>query len=668
MCDFQFIMFRLKVLPVFQIFCIVKCFEIDISKTFYTGFLESGTEVILYVHGDINPFPSNVNKYLIQQIIVSSDYDTPMKYNFLRYMTPFNILILPYVQTYSQATGNVFRSMKNLIYATDTLIIYINASLFQQPWHVAKYNINRTDANKTKTEPVFQTSVKIVNAPSFKLVLNYSQFGDLTNAWTICNGYCSETPHKIVNFENILFHQKGIIQLHKRYFWSANNKKVPAWLADTYESTFFPESIHKQFSCDIAYKTRKYKNLIDHRFCWAKQMLASELSKIHNITFIKWTSVEDYTFYSQYAKNGFKDIWHEGLHLQYYSGSSYHYCLDTKLRNTTALLGYDTWIKPICNKTWILALCTWFSVAFFYTLKEKVSTILELLCKFTNNLLRSFYLLTCSGISISCKGSLITILVISSWFYWNLYGNNIIGLTIVEDKVEPFETVAEFLDAGFRDSKNKSLATQCQYLRTPTVYPDCTDGQKRTLYYFVKEKLGFMQQARWNFWYKFEFQVKFTKLYGPSLKCLYVKEQKNIFPWFMIISTNNRYWMMKTIKRIHEGGFMPAWNKWAFHLEHYSNQIYFQDEEIPDSIQTKQLWSIVLLCLSIIGISHTIFGLEIINNFLKLSKNVKSFKVMKIKRRLKTCVIDLGLKVIEMIQMLCSKFRKDIVIKYLNSE
>ncbi len=84
-----------------------------------------------------------------------------------------------------------------------------------------------------------------------------------------------------------------------------------------------------------------------------------------------------------------------------------------------------------------------------------------------------------------------------------MYGNNLIGLIIVPDKIEPFETVAEFLDAGFRDSKNKSLATQCKYL-WPDEDPDCSDGQKRIPYYFVREKLGFLHRGRWNFWYKYE--------------------------------------------------------------------------------------------------------------------------------------------------------------------
>ncbi len=149
-------------------------------------------------------------------------------------------------------------------------------------------------------------------------------------------------------------------------------------------------------------------------------------------------------------------------------------------------------------KTWGLALCTWLFLALYFTLKEKCYTILELIYKFIDNLLRFFWLLTNSGVNIKWKGSLFAILIFSSYLYWNLYGNNIIGLTIVKDKMEPFETVAEFLEAGFRDSKNKSVATQCNHLWPGTEDPDCSNGQKRIPNYYVREKLGSLQRGRWN--------------------------------------------------------------------------------------------------------------------------------------------------------------------------
>ncbi len=334
-------MFRLEVLPILLSLSSVKCFEINTTKVFFSGFLSNGTEVILHVHGDVFLLPTNENEYVIQQIIISNNYYTPMKYKFLRHMKPINILILLYVQTYSKYTQNVFRSMKNLIYATNTLVIYINASLMHNTLNLSRITNKETNLDHVKKESVLQTNLKILNSPSFKVVLNFSEFGDLTNVWALCNGSCSEKSHELILIKDLSSFHNGIIQLHKLYFWSANGKEIPAWVADT-NSFFLPQMIYKKFSCDIAYKIRKYQILKYHEFCYEKQRLVIELSKIHNITFIKWPSenMQDPTFYSQDERRNLKNIWHEGLHLHYYAGKSLHYCVDTKLRNTTLRVRY----------------------------------------------------------------------------------------------------------------------------------------------------------------------------------------------------------------------------------------------------------------------------------------------------------------------------------------
>lgn len=48
----------------------------------------------------------------------------------------------------------------------------------------------------------------------------------------------------------------------------------------------------------------------------------------------------------------FDEEWFEGIYLQYYSGYSIHYCVNTKARNETFKLGYDTWIKPLDKYSW----------------------------------------------------------------------------------------------------------------------------------------------------------------------------------------------------------------------------------------------------------------------------------------------------------------------------
>ncbi len=131
------------------------------------------------------------------------------------------------------------------------------------------------------------------------------------------------------------------------------------------------------------------------------------------------------------------------------------------------------------------------------------------------------------------------------------------------------------------------------------------------------------------------------------MKCLYVKEQEDVMPWFNVVNTNNRYWGTKTIRHIVEGGFMTVWSELAFHVQQYSAHKLFHLVEIPDSIQRKELWSIVLICLGIISVSLIFVGLEIIYKFLKLGRKEKSVKIRRMKHRLKMCVMDSCERIVE---------------------
>ncbi len=188
---------------------------------------------------------------------------------------------------------------------------------------------------------------------------------------------------------------------------------------------------------------------------------------------------------------------------------------------------------------------TWLAVSLFYTLIENKESLLETFYKFMYKLLDSFYLLSCSGINKKFTGSFFTLLTLAGFVYRNFYQNNIVGLTIIEDKIQPFETIAEFLNAGFRYSGNKSLTTQCPHLKIHFNDITCSDGRNHSMYNFISKKLGWLEQTRWKLWYNYEYTASFKKKFGPSLKCLYVKEELNVLQWFLVVFTNNRHWIIK---------------------------------------------------------------------------------------------------------------------------
>lgn len=116
-----------------------------------------------------------------------------------------------------------------------------------------------------------------------------------------------------------------------------------------------------------------------------------------------------------------------------------------------------------------------------------------------SKLLETFYLLTCSGINDKRKGCLYTLLSISSFLFWDLYQKEIMGLTIVEVKVEPYSTIWFFSASGFRLSGYKLFDVSCDALNITSedlYYQQSDKGWSFDDY--IRNKVGWRNQARWN--------------------------------------------------------------------------------------------------------------------------------------------------------------------------
>lgn len=101
---------------------------------------------------------------------------------------------------------------------------------------------------------------RIVNTPSFKVALNFTRFGVLSEATLICKGYCSShTIAQSTTFNSVLNHNKrGIIELHKILFRLAKGRGIPARISHT-NRRFYEESHNKDLSCEKAFKMRQYQ-------------------------------------------------------------------------------------------------------------------------------------------------------------------------------------------------------------------------------------------------------------------------------------------------------------------------------------------------------------------------------------------------------------------------
>lgn len=125
------------------------------------------------------------------------------------------------------------------------------------------------------------------------------------------------------------------------------------------------------------------------------------------------------------------------------------YCIDNNLMNQTAQLGYDTFVPPIPADFKILLAITWITLAIFYSIVPKFHGLLNIIKRFAFEIVDTFTLVFCAGMKFQHDIRLILPGIFGCLFFWQLYQNTIIRPTIVEDTHKPFQTIKEFVDAGY---------------------------------------------------------------------------------------------------------------------------------------------------------------------------------------------------------------------------
>ncbi len=418
---------------IFSLLLVPGCIsQVDIFKQYFPQLINSGDNVVLYFMGNVFPSVGHNKGYFIQQILQSDNYANTTHYLFNRHSNPVSVIVASSNFSVNEDNNNQYL-WGNVYMKTDTVVILIH----QNTQFITNEKICLSEALCENLQN------DILTSPSIKLVFYFSNITVLA-----CPLLCS-TSIKEDSFSNLQINtKKQVRKIHKMLFWNAHNEVVHAQIAFT-SNHLYEESRNKVFSCDSIYKTHNFSLMPKVRYCWAKQMLASELSKIHNLTY-QWTK----TIYGKrFIANDIRDkkynfslSWYEGMHLQYYSGWNYHYCVDSNIRNKTSELAYDTFIKPLSISCWIGFIVVWLNVTLYYTLQCELNNVVLQVCyKFIQQLTEAFYLLSCSGVKLQHKGALVVLLTFSSYLFWELYQNEITGLTITDEKVLPYQTMDEFL-------------------------------------------------------------------------------------------------------------------------------------------------------------------------------------------------------------------------------
>ncbi len=298
-----------------------------------------------------------------QHTVISKTYSDTVNLPFTKYFKPVNIIMAKFDQIVLDDNHWAHTSMRKLLAVPETILILIDD---QDASNVFDQNC-KIGLTITKTCKYY---LDFKETPAFKILLSFSKSDVYTDVFVITNEYCSGEITRI-NSKNInaLTSTTELRNFYKKCFWYEKNE-VPAYVVHALD-TFYHQSKNKIFACDVMFKTRIYNQnqMIRNKYCWAKQMLAIELSKRHNITFIYSRKNGQYLYQNDVRYN-LKSQFSKGIYLQYYSGWSYHYCLDYKLENHTTNSRYHTFVRPMPLNLWALMALAWLSIALLYTFRD----------------------------------------------------------------------------------------------------------------------------------------------------------------------------------------------------------------------------------------------------------------------------------------------------------
>lgn len=273
------------ILTTFKFILEVETMFIDIFRDIFSSRRKHGNEVVIYFVGNVNHFEHHSMEHFVQQVLLPANHSVTLR-------TWESV----HIQSIKVAITSVSRQIRNrenamtiykLTMTTDTLVFFVETiNDFKSYAEKCIFDLIKSEICRN-----YQT---LISTPSFKILLLYSNSGDLLNSHAICNSFCLSIDPKI-NLTRIKYSRTEILQRHKRYLFNANKKQLQAYIPytkDNFQIQF------EDLTCDMIFNKRKYAELDQLYHCWAKQMLAYELAKLHNVTYIKTGNSTDHSFLS----------------------------------------------------------------------------------------------------------------------------------------------------------------------------------------------------------------------------------------------------------------------------------------------------------------------------------------------------------------------------------
>lgn len=521
---------------------------------------------------------------------------------------------------------NFVNTTWNLLMATDALSLIFARDSATVSLRYKTFHKNCSQAS-TETKEC-KAYLEYLHFPVLKIIIQFLKSLE-TETEILCNGFCSLSQTKVVPSTLDLSTKVKVLSNHKSFFKVGKNKPIPTFIGHAHWE-IYEESKSKTFLCNQIYQARQYSNFSKALYCWAMQMIFIQLATEHNFTFDYWNDKSDIftkNYISQDFRSNFRPEWYEGVHLQYISGWAYHYCVDKQHYSGPYWFtnNFKTWLRPVEPKVFqlifiCLTICSIFNACFEKNSEKLYWHWKKILQRFTEKFISAFHMLLRMTDIESQRGVIKSVVMIAGIIISLRYENELTSTVTVETAIKPFETMQEFLDAGFRMTLGEKY-DKCGDVEDYGTKYYCVADRNLGYYDYVTRKLGWKRPARWNYWYFLKYNVDYRKEYGSSLYCFYVKEEVERVPWLLVMYTVNRYWMIKTVRRVHEGGLREKWNDWAQYAESNQNREQFLvkvENRKADVIGWGKLLPVLGFCVLLLMICLAVFGIECYSSKIKI--------------------------------------------------
>lgn len=177
-------------------------------------------------------------------------------------------------------------------------------------------------------------------------------------------------------------------------------------------------------------------------------------------------------------------------------------------------------------------------------------------------------------------------------FFWFEYENGITGLVTVQIDSKPFNFLKELIENGYKvPSENDMQYEETFQLPIQALQYSTLSVDKSKLVWKYTTQRSDMNLKVLNAYYK--------HFFISNMQCYHTKYPVGTIPRFLFTNMPNQYWMMKSVQRLYQGGFVLKWIDRSKYAQANVQKVTYIEpiiERMPDLITIKRILSLVVVC------------------------------------------------------------------------